>query len=326
MTKKINIGILGCANIADRYMIPTINALNQYYNLIGIASRSETNATEFAHKHNTKSYSGYAELLKEPLLEAIYIPLPNALHAEWIEIALDLGLHVLVEKSMACSYEEVCRLNEIAKIKSLALIENFQFRFHSQLNFIKKIIKDGAIGELRCMRSSFGFPPFPNENNIRYKKELGGGSLLDAGAYPIKLSQIFLGNDLEVKAANLVFDLNKSVDIYGGAYLKQTNGVLFSEIAFGFDNYYQCSLELWGSKGKIYTNRIFTAHPDHEPVIDLETVKGKEMIKLPVDNHFKNMLIYFYNLVVSKSALENEYLQNTIQAKLISELKIKADE
>ena len=327
MKKKVNIGILGCANIADRYVIPAISSLNQYYNIIGIASRSQDKAIAFAKKFNIKYYNAYAELLNEPSLDAIYIPLPNALHAQWIESALSLGLHVLVEKSLACSYEEVSKLNEIANIKSLALVENFQFRFHSQLDFIQKLLKDGTIGELRCMRSSFGFPPFPDVNNIRYQNELGGGSLLDAGAYPIKLSQIFLGNDLEVKAANLTFDSNKGVDIWGGAYLKQTNGFLFSEIAFGFDQYYQCNLELWGTKGKIYTNRIFTAHPEYEPVIELETATtGKEIIVLPADHHFKKMLIHFYNLIFSKNSLENEYLQNTTQAKLIAGLKNKANE
>ncbi len=326
MKQKINIGILGCAIIADRYMIPAINALSQYYNLIGIASRNEDKAIEFAKKFNTKSYNGYAELLNESALEAVYIPLPNALHAQWIESALGLGLHVLVEKSLACTYEDVSRLNEIANAKSLALVENFQFRFHSQLDFIQKLLSEGTIGELRCMRSSFGFPPFPDATNIRYQNELGGGSLLDAGAYPIKLSQIFLGNDLEVKAANLTFHSNKGVDIWGGAYLKQTNGTRFSEIAFGFDNFYQCNLELWGTKGKIYTNRIFTAHPDHQPIIELETATGKEIIKLPADHHFKNMLIYFHNLIILKNTLGNEYLQNNAQAKLIAELKNKANE
>jgi len=324
MTRKINIGVLGCANIAERFMIPAIISLNQHFNLIGIASRNLEKAAQFAEKANAKPYNSYEELIDDPLLDAVYIPLPNALHAQWIEIALGLGLHVLVEKSMACSYEEVRELNKIAKARSLVLLENFQFRFHTQLAFIKKILHEGTIGELRCMRSSFGFPPFPNENNIRYQKELGGGALLDVGAYPIKLSQIFLGENIDVKEANFYFDENKGVDIWGGAYLKQRDGVLFSEIAFGFDNFYQCNLELWGSKGKIYTNRIFTASPEHEPIIELETMAGKEMIKLPVDYHFKNMLMHFYDLIISKKGIKNEYLQNVNQARLIEELKNKA--
>ena len=321
MSNKINIGVLGCADIAERLMIPSIVGLNQYFNLVGIASRNKDKAIKFAENFNTKAYDGYDELLNDPLLDAVYIPLPNALHTEWIEKALCSEVHVIVEKSLGCDYDEVLKINELAKSRSLVLLENFQFRFHSQLAFIKNMLEEGIIGELRCMRSSFGFPPFPDENNIRYKKELGGGALLDVGAYPLKLSQIILGYDLEIKASTLVYDKGKGVDIWGGAFLKQTNGVLFSEIAFGFDNYYQCNIELWGSKGKIYSNRIFTAPIGYEPVIELETAVGKETIKIPADQHFRNILIHFYDLIISKNGLENEYLQNINQAKLIAELK-----
>ena len=106
-------------------------------------------------------------------------------------------MHVLVEKSLACEYAQVVELNDLAKKKGLALIENFQFRFHSQLQYIKNIVGSGKIGELRCIKSAFGFPPFQEKNNIRYQKELGGGALLDAGAYPIKISQIFMGYDID---------------------------------------------------------------------------------------------------------------------------------
>jgi len=325
MKNKINIGVLGCAHIAQNSVIPAINELNSLFSLMGIASRAQEKADQFAGRFNTKAFNDYAKLLEEPLLDAVYIPLPNALHAEWIEKSLKKGLHVLVEKSLACSYEEVKTLNELAKEKSLVLLENFQFRFHSQLDFIKKKVAEGKIGELRSFRSSFGFPPFEDKNNIRYDKGLGGGALLDAGTYPVKISQIFLGENLKVEAANLYYDHEKGVDIWGGAYLKQKNGNAFSGIAFGFDNFYQCNLEILGSKGKIYTNRIFTAPIGYEPVIELETASGRETIKLPGDNPFRKILTYFYDLVVLGEGSMQEYRQNINQARLIAELKEKAN-
>ncbi|WP_394752346.1 Gfo/Idh/MocA family protein [Crenothrix sp.] len=326
MSTKINIGILGCANIADRYVIPAINELNAEFNLVGVASRRQEKATQFSNKFSTIAFFDYDSLLNVSGLHAVYIPLPNQLHSEWIEKAIRKGLHVLVEKSLACSYQEVTMLNELAKQNQLVLLENFQFRFHSQLAYVQNLVKEGCIGELRCVRSSFGFPPFLDEENIRYQQELGGGALLDAGAYPIKLSQIFLGEKIQVHAANLFVDPQKGVDIWGGAYLKQDNGSLFSEIAFGFDHYYQCNLELWGSEGKIYTNRIFTASPGFHPIIELETRLGKETIQLQKDHHFRNMLIHFYNLINKKTETVNEYSQNINQARLITELRTKADE
>lgn len=322
--KKINIGVLGCANIADQFIIPTIKEMDEF-NLIGIASRSKDKADIFAKEFDTKAFYSYESLLEDTSLDAVYIPLPNSLHYEWIKKSFQKNLHILIEKSLACEYEEVVELNNLAKEKGLVLIENFQFRFHSQLQYIKKLVDSGEIGELRNIRASFGFPPFSDADNIRYKKELGGGALLDAGAYPLKISQIFLGDEISVQSASLDTPSDKEVDIWGSAYIKQNNENLSSQIAFGFDHFYQNSIELWGSKGKIYTNRIFTAAPSFEPIIEIETNDRKESIKLSSDNHFKNMLKYFYTQIITKENIEDEYNQNINQARLIKELKEKAN-
>lgn len=320
MSKKINIGVLGCANIAKRFIIPAICELEDKFNLVGIASRTEKSANEFAEEFNTNPYIGYEDLLNNKKLEAVYIPLPNSLHYEWIKKSLEKGLHVLVEKSLACTYEEVVELNNLAKENKLVLIENFQFRFHSQLKYIKDLVESGKIGELRNIRAAFGFPPFPDNDNIRYKKELGGGALLDAGAYPIKISQIFLGNDIYVDSSSLYYDKEKGVDTWGSAFIKQKDGLLASQIAFGFDNFYQNTIELWGSKGRILANRIFTAAPGYKPSIEVETSEGKEVISLESDHHFINMLNHFYSKINNKDRLDEEYSQNISQARLINEI------
>jgi predicted dehydrogenase len=321
---KINIGVLGGSSFAERSLIPAINELSDNFEILGIASRDEKKAERLAKKFNTNGYNNYNDLLNNSELQAIYIPLPNSLHYKWIKESIGKGLHVLVEKSLSCSFSEVEELTNLASEKNLALVENFQFRFHSQLDFIKTLVKDGKIGELRCIRSSFGFPPFPDKNNIRYKKELGGGALLDCGAYPIKIAQEFLGKELFVKASNLHFDKDLEVDIWGGAYLEQVNGDLFAQIAFGFDNYYQCNIELWGSEGKIYTNRIFTAPINYKPTVKLETKDGVEEVELKEDNAYKNMLLNFYAVTLNIEEREKEYKSNLVQAKLLSELFSKA--
>ncbi len=316
----VKIGVIGCADIARRYVIPALLSLEDHYILSGVASRTQEKARQFANEFNIKSFIGYETLLNEEQLDAVYIPLPNLMHAEWIERALNNNLHVLVEKSMACSYEEVKYLNELASQRSLVLVENFQFRFHNQLAVISDLINEGKIGEIRCVRSSFGFPPFSDPDNIRNNKELGGGALLDAGAYPLKITQIFLGQDIEVSSANLWYDEEKDIDIWGGAYLKQKKGPLFAEIAFGFDNFYQCNLELWGSEGKINTNRIFTTPPDFSPEIIFESSNGSEIISVEPCNHFEKMLLHFYNLITTKEGLTIEYTQNINQSRLIFEM------
>ncbi|MEC3880157.1 Gfo/Idh/MocA family protein [Parapedobacter sp. 10938] len=327
MERKVHIGVLGAANIAIRSVIPAIQQLNDCFELVGVASREVAGSQSKLSHLNTKVVDGYSNILNRKYIDAVYIPLPNSLHYEWVKTALERGIHVLVEKSLACTYDEVVELNKIAEANNLVLIENFQFRFHSQLAYIRNLLLQGTLGDLRIVRSTFCFPPFPDPDNIRYQRALGGGALLDAGAYPIKLSQLILGNDLTVTSATLNSGEDKGVDIWGGAYLKQRNGTLFSQVAFGFDNYYQCNLEIIGTKGKLFTNRIFTAGEKVKPLLLIETQEnGRQEITLEPDNHFKNMLYYFYEVTTNVKEREQEYAANINQARLLKKLREKSYE
>jgi NDP-hexose-3-ketoreductase len=315
--QKINIGILGYANIAKKAIIPAIK-LSGCFTLYGIASRNTKNKAEIIQKLDCKFYESYQSMVTDPEIDALYVPLPNALHFKWAKLALNNGKHLLVEKSLACTLDEVKTLNRKAKDKDLTLLENFQFRQHSQLQTIKKIIETNQIGDVRAIKSSFGFPPFPDKKNIRYNKNLGGGALLDAGAYPIKLAQELCGLDLSITAAILNFE-NTEVDIWGAGTLQDKKNQNFVQFSFGFDNYYQCSLEVWGSKGKLFTNRIFTAPPGYEPTITIENNEGINEMVLPADNHYVKMLEYFYECIHNSDLKIKEYEANINQARLIND-------
>ena len=318
MSKKIKIGVLGCADIAERMVLPAMKELDDF-ELVGVASRSKTKAKRLAEKFGTIPYTGY-ESITEAYPDAIYIPLPNSLHYYWIKYFLNAGVHVLVEKSMTCNLQETTELNELARAKELVLLENFQFRFHSQLGFIQKLLADGLIGELRNIRSAFGFPPFASKDNIRYIKELGGGALLDAGAYPLKISQIFMNSDVFVDGSELNVSVEFGVDTWGSAFLKSHTNNVTSQIAFGFEHYYQNTLELWGSKGKITANRIFTAGPSVAPKVLVETSSDKNTHVIEPENHFSKMLLHFQLLINGTIGKEMEFLGNIQQAKLIDEV------
>ena len=321
----IKIAVLGAASIALRSVIPAINLLPNHFRLVGISSRDRSIMERISSSYECKAYGTYEGLLTEGSIDAIYIPLPNALHYPFVKRALENGKHVLVEKSLACTLDEVEELVEIAKTNNLVLFENFQFRFHSQLSSILQIIKDGTIGDLRSMKVAFGFPPFPDPNNIRYSAELGGGALLDAGAYAMKIAPFFLGNDIFVTQASSAHDQIKGVDIWGGGVVQQRNGPLFCHFSYGFDHYYQCSLELWGSIGKLTTNRIFTAPVGYSPKLIIETQNVVKEFCLSADDQFKNMLEHFYSLITGGESVLMEYEQNVQQAKLIHEFKQLAE-
>ena len=319
--KKVRIGVLGFASIAQKAIIPAIKDLPEFFEFIGVGTRTEEKKQEIINS-GFDAFVPYEQIIDKDIIDALYIPLPNAMHYQWVKVALESGLHVLVEKSLGCNLKEVEELNQLAQEKKLVLIENFQFRFHSQLDYIKDVLARGILGEIRSIRSSFGFPPFSDSNNIRYQEKLGGGALLDAGAYPMKLAYLFLGKEIEVISATSTKQYNSEVDIWGGGMIKQINGNEFLQFAFGFDHFYQCNMEIWGSLGKLSTNRIFTAPPGYSPEVQIETAKGIEKIQLDSDNHYQNMLIHFWNCTQSQELCEEEYSQNYIQAKLLEEFKI----
>ncbi|WP_298524136.1 Gfo/Idh/MocA family oxidoreductase [uncultured Christiangramia sp.] len=318
MSRLFNLGIIGKADIALRKMVPAIQSLPDLFNLKAVARR-KLSSEDQTHPFNI--IEGYEQIINNAAITAVYIPLPLSEHFKWAKAALNHGKHVLVEKSMALTYGEAVELNDIARENKLVLLENFSFRFHSQFTFIKKKLNEGSIGEIRFVRSSFCIPPFSDSNKIQLDKWLGGGALMDTGCYPVKAIQQILGENLEVCGANQYFSSKKEIDMYGGAFLRQQNGEVHAHIAFGFDNHYQCNLEIVGSKGKIYTERIFTSPKDYKPVISIESGQLKEQIELDSDDQFRNILKHFHYLISHPQEALVEYSSNISQAKLLDSIK-----
>ena len=317
MGNKLNIGVLGCANIARRSVIPAILELDEF-NLVAVASRTQEKASAFAKEFGCEAIEGYDNIVNREDIDAIYLPLPTGIHEEWVLKCLDNGKHLLVEKSFAQDFSSADKMISKAKENNLLVMEDFMFKYHSQQKTILDIYESGKIGELRCFRSSFGFPPFPDQENFRYKKPLGGGALLDSAAYTIKASQMFLENNLQVRAAQLNYQ-DRDVDIYGGAFLADDSG-LIAEVAFGFDNFYQCNYELWGSKGKLIANKSFTPKAHEKPTITLEVQGNSEIIELEADNHFIKILKAFSENI-QKGSFESHYEELLRQSKLLDQVK-----
>ncbi len=190
------------------------------------------------------------------------------------------------------------------------------FCHHSQHQFVRDLVNDRQVGDLRVMRSAFGFPPLA-QDNFRYVKLLGGGALLDTGAYTLKAAQMFLGPEVQVLAAHLNGDRERGVDLSGAALLRDSAGVV-SQVAFGFDHFYQCHYELWGSAGKITVERAFTPPPGFAPRVILEKPGKREEFTLPPDDHFQKILIEFARCVTGRS-FHSHWDASLNQARLIQE-------
>ena len=315
--KKLRIGIIGCANIAQKYMIPAINAMDEFESPI-ISSRSKKKAIQFGKIFSCECIEGYEKLLQSDI-DAVYIPLPTGLHEEWIIKALKNGKHVLSEKPLSTSFSSAKKIVTLAKSCQLLIMENLMFQYHLQHTFVKKIIGENQIGEIRFFTGSFGYPPMDNKS-FRYDNCLGGGSLLEAGCYPLKAASMFLGNTLNLCFSHLKHN-HKGIDIYGGASFVNDVGQI-AHIQFGFDNFYQCKYEIWGSTGKVTLERAYTIPPYMIPVVHLEKQGYKKIFTLKPENHFIKILKEFYKAVITKK-FDKHRDDLLVQAKLLDEIKQK---
>jgi len=317
---KLNIGILGCADIAKRFIYNSIKKSN-HFNLYAIATLNLKKHITYLNENKIKFIDDYSQLIDDINVDIIYIPLPNNLHYQWAKKALLRNKHVIVEKPMTTKLSDNIDLNKIAKDRNLALFENFQFRFHSQLKFINDLLNKDIIGDLKFIRSDFCFPFIDDKNNIRYNKKLDGGALFDTGVYPLKISQLFLGYDLKVLNSKLIYSNKYEVDVGGFATLEQNSTGIFSQIYFGFGSFYRNSIELFGTKGKIVAERIFTSPPNQKAEVVIHTNKGKEIKVIASQDHFENMLNYFDQIIKNDELKKEEYINNINQSRFLDILK-----
>ena len=313
----IRVGVLGCASIARRSLIPAF-AAHQAFALARVASRDPAGAAPLAGRYACAACT-YDELVGAEDVDLVYCPLPTGLHYDWVKRCLEAGKHMLCEKSLACTAEEVDDLVQVARSRKRFLMESFQFRFHAQNLFVRRLLEEETIGQLRQVVVRFGIPPFPEgHSNIRYSKALGGGALLDNGAYTVKATTYLLGKDVTVKTAHSVVPDGEEVDIHGTMTLESAQGVV-SQTAYGFDHWYRNGYDIWGAKGTIATTRAFTARPDFDAEVRVETAEGVK-IRTFRDDHFARLLDYVADCIVTRNH-EEEYEECLVQARLLQQAK-----
>lgn len=318
----MRIGILGTADIAFRRFLPALRKCSQV-EYAGVASRTWKKTAPFVETFGARAYGSYDALLADRTIDAVYVPLPPALHYAWGRKVLESGKHLLMEKPFTTSLSETESLLALAEEKGLTVHENYMFLYHSQLAKIKALIADGSLGALRLIRAAFGFPKRSGDD-FRYKKELGGGALLDCGGYPVRLALELLGENTRVSQARLVRPEGYEVDLYGSAVLENDGG-LCAQVSFGMDNAYQCRLEVWGSEAALIAPRIFTAGPDFSPQMILRTSSGETQVELEQDDQFLHSIERFADRTNTPKEREKACMEIRRQAKLQAAVRLGGD-
>jgi D-xylose 1-dehydrogenase (NADP+, D-xylono-1,5-lactone-forming) len=275
----VKLGILSTAHI-NRLLIPGAHASDKI-ELIAVASREQSRADEYARQWEIeRAYGSYDALLGDPDVEAVYISLPNTLHVEWSIRAIEAGKHVICEKPLSRHAEEVEQAFDAAERAGRLLTEAFMYRHNPQTSRLVELVREGAIGELRLVRSAFSYSLY-DEDNIRLRTDVEGGSLMDVGCYCVSGSRLLAG---------------EPESVLGRAYTgpSGTDWVFVGSMGFPGDVFavFDCGtslpnrdeLEAIGTEGS-----LFLDDPWHcrSPVIELRRDDKVERIELDVVDSYR---------------------------------------
>ena len=247
--KKVSWGILGTAQIAIKKVIPAMLKA-EFCSLDAIASRRLSQAELIAAQFQIKkAYGSYEAMLLDPAIEAIYIPLPNHLHVEWILKSLAAGKHVLCEKPIRLNLSEATLMNEaLKKYPDLRVMEAFMYKFHPQWGKVKSLIASGSIGTLVHVHIHFSYAQL-DPNNIRNQKSMGGGSLMDVGCYGVSVAR-WLFEEEPVKVSGLSeYDPEMKTDRLTSGILQFNKGSATFTCGTQMERFQV--VHVFGSKGKI---------------------------------------------------------------------------
>jgi len=255
--RRIRWGIISTANIGLKRLIPAIQA-SPHWELVAIASRELAKAEGAAKVHHIpKAYGSYDALINDPTIEAIYNPVPNHLHVPLTLQATRAGKHVLCEKPIAITAAEAEQLRQCPRDR--LVLEAFMVRFHPQWHRAREIVKSGEIGELKAISGAFNFY-VADPNNVRNRLDIGGGSILDVGCYPMTASRFFFESEPTRAIATIDRDPGFRTDRWAGVMLEYSDGRHLHYTCSTQGAPYQ-TLQLMGTKGRLEIVTPFTPQP-----------------------------------------------------------------
>ncbi|MDX2038374.1 MAG: Gfo/Idh/MocA family oxidoreductase [Isosphaeraceae bacterium] len=290
-------GIMGCARISRRGLIPGIRESTSG-TLAAIASRSLATAREWAAEFSIpRAHGSYAELLGDPEIDAVYIPLPNELHLPMVLDAAAAGKHILCEKPLALDTSEAERMIEACKTAGVVLMEAFMWRHQPRTHAIRYAIDSGEIGDLILIRSSFSFSIDPSD--WRLDPARGGGALWDVGCYGVSTARLFAGAEPTTVDARARFGPT-GTDASLVATLSFPRGIL-AVIDCSFEQPFRCSYELVGTKGSIEVPDAYL--PPEKPLALITTESGVETREFEGRNQYAAMVDAFARAVAEGGEL-----------------------
>jgi D-xylose 1-dehydrogenase (NADP+, D-xylono-1,5-lactone-forming) len=254
----LRIGILGCANIAKQFARDV--APSPAVSLVAVASRNAQTAADFAAAHKIGRHHGsYEALLADDGVDAVYVPLPNSLHAEWAIKAAAHGKHVLCEKPLALGLDQASAMFAAARRHDVMLLESYPYWFQPQTGAMMELLQADAIGDVRSVQACFGFLlANTGGGNIRFNPDLGGGALFDAGSYVLSLIRLAMGCAPQSVRADVSWTEGgpySGVDISASATLHYADGRR-AQLSCAMDGANHRHATIVGTRGTIETEYL----------------------------------------------------------------------
>ncbi len=282
LSRKVRWGVLGYARIARESLIPAIRR-SENSEFLAIASREEAKLSECrARFGEVRGYRAYDELLGDPEIDAVYIPLPNSLHREWTIKAAEMGKHVLCEKPLGLNAGECRTMVDACRSNRVVLMEAFMYRYTDRIRRVLEVLRSGALGDVRFVGSTFRFL-LSNPASIKLRPELGGGALYDVGCYPINLAGLVADSvagaqpgEIRPESVAARFVREGGVDVSFSAVLKYPSGLIAS-LNGGFNAHRRVCSEIIGTQGVLEVPDTFF---DNAGALTLTT--GDKRTEIPV--------------------------------------------
>jgi predicted dehydrogenase len=250
----------------------------------GIASRSAEKAAAAAEEFDIeKSYGSYEELLADPEIQAVYIPLPNHMHAEWVRKAADAGKHILCEKPFSLNARETEAAIAYAEGKGVKVMEAFMYKLHPQWIRAAELVKIGEIGTIQAVNVFFSYNN-QDPSNIRNIKEAGGGALYDIGCYAVSAARLIIGREPERVVSLISKDSGFGTDVLTSALLDF--GDARATFTVGTQTFPYQQVDVLGTGGSLTVHVPFNMYPDVPARLTVTTGVGTRVIEFePADQY-----------------------------------------
>ena len=260
--KGLRWGLLSTARI-NRRLIPAMRRARRA-ELVAVASRGQASADAYAAEWKIpRALGSYQALLDDPGIDAVYISLPNSLHAEWAVRAAQAGKHVLCEKPLAQSLADCDRIQAAAEAAGVVAAEAIMYLYHPLLAEARRLVREGALGQVGFARGSFSFI-LDRPDNVRWKPELGGGALWDVGIYPVSFCRWILGEPDRVFAWQTLTEGGVDAATAGVLHFSAGETAAFD---CSFRHTFRTQVEVAGSEGTLTIDRPFLLRPDSRMIL-----------------------------------------------------------